>query len=165
MQTFHGFRPSVSPCQISPMITKEDNTYFLIKNVLVCLSVAVFTQAFLVAASGSSSSWWSPALGRRPRSCGSRALEHTSAAVAHGLACSMAHGVFLDQGSNPCPLHWQAEILNHCTSREVPILIFLTKASWPLVSNFLTLQGIFVMPTSPYLKIPNALWHGHCFCK
>ena len=27
---------------------------------------------------------------------------------AHRLSCSTAHGIFLDQGSNPRPLHWQA---------------------------------------------------------
>ena len=32
-----------------------------------------------------------------------------SVAVAHGLSCSVARGIFLDQGSNPCPLHWQAD--------------------------------------------------------
>ena len=32
-----------------------------------------------------------------------------SVAVAHGLSCSTARGIFLDQGSNPCPLHWQAD--------------------------------------------------------
>ena len=30
-----------------------------------------------------------------------------SAVVACGLSCPMACGIFLDQGSNPCPLHWQ----------------------------------------------------------
>ena len=34
---------------------------------------------------------------RRLSSCGSRA------------SCSMACGIFPDQGSNPCPLHWQAD--------------------------------------------------------
>ena len=29
--------------------------------------------------------------------------------VAHGLSCSTACGIFPDQGSNPCPLHWQAD--------------------------------------------------------
>ena len=29
--------------------------------------------------------------------------------VAHGLSCSMACGIFPDQGSNLCPLHWQAD--------------------------------------------------------
>ena len=29
--------------------------------------------------------------------------------VAHGPRCSVACGIFPDQGSNPCPLHWQAD--------------------------------------------------------
>ena len=32
-----------------------------------------------------------------------------SAVVAHGPSCSAACGIFPDQGSNPCPLHWQAD--------------------------------------------------------
>ena len=32
-----------------------------------------------------------------------------SAVVAHGFSCSEARGVFPDQGSDPCPLHWQAD--------------------------------------------------------
>ena len=32
-----------------------------------------------------------------------------SVGVAHGLSCSVACGIFPDQGSNPCPLHWQAD--------------------------------------------------------
>ena len=31
-----------------------------------------------------------------------------SIAVAHWLSCPVACGILLDQGSNPCPLHWQA---------------------------------------------------------
>ena len=31
-----------------------------------------------------------------------------SVVVAHGFSCSTACGIFPDQGSNPCPLHWQA---------------------------------------------------------
>ena len=30
-------------------------------------------------------------------------------AVAQGFSCSVARGIFLDKGSNPCPLHWQAD--------------------------------------------------------
>ena len=29
--------------------------------------------------------------------------------VAHGLSCLATSGIFLDQGSNPRPLHWQAD--------------------------------------------------------
>ena len=32
-----------------------------------------------------------------------------SVVVAHGPSCSVACGIFPDQGSNPCPLHWQAD--------------------------------------------------------
>ena len=33
----------------------------------------------------------------------------SSVIVAHGPSCSAARGIFPDQGSNPCPLHWQAD--------------------------------------------------------
>ena len=37
-------------------------------------------------------------------------LQSMSSAVAvHGLKCSAACGIFLDQGSNPYPLHWEAD--------------------------------------------------------
>ena len=32
-----------------------------------------------------------------------------SIVVVHGLSCSTACGIFLDQGSNPCLLHWQVD--------------------------------------------------------
>ena len=32
-----------------------------------------------------------------------------SVAVAHRLSCPTTCGIFLDQRSNPCPLHWQAD--------------------------------------------------------
>ena len=41
------------------------------------------------------------------RSTGSRRAG--SVVVAHRLCCSAACGIFPDQGSNPCPLHWQAD--------------------------------------------------------
>ena len=41
------------------------------------------------------------------RSTGSRRA--SSVVVAHGPSCSAACGILPDQGSNPCPLHWQAD--------------------------------------------------------
>ena len=41
------------------------------------------------------------------RSTGSRCAG--SVVVAHGPSCSVACGIFPDQGSNACPLHWQAD--------------------------------------------------------
>ena len=41
------------------------------------------------------------------RSTGSRRAG--SVVVTHGPSCSAACGIFPDHGSNPCPLHWQAD--------------------------------------------------------
>ena len=48
-----------------------------------------------------------------------------SVVVAHGPSCSAACGILPDQGSNPCPLHWQADSqpLRHQGSPEWTILI------------------------------------------
>ena len=65
----------------------------------------------LVAASGGRSSSRCADLSLLPplllRSTGSRRAG--SVVVAHGPSCSAACGIFPDQGSNPCPLHWQAD--------------------------------------------------------
>ena len=65
----------------------------------------------LVAASGGHSSSLCAGLSlSRPlllRSTGSRRAG--SAIVAHGPSYSEACGIFPDQGSNLCPLHWQAD--------------------------------------------------------
>ena len=49
-----------------------------------------------------------------------------SVVVAHGPSCSVACGIFPDRGSNPCPLHWQADSqpLRHQGS---PTFFFLTE--------------------------------------
>ena len=44
-------------------------------------------------------------------SCSSWALGHRLVVVAHMLSCSEACGIFLDQRSNLCLLHWQADSL------------------------------------------------------
>ena len=65
----------------------------------------------LVAASGGHSSSWCMGLSlSRPlllQSTGSRRAG--SAIVAHGPSRSGACGIFPDQGSNLCPLHWQSD--------------------------------------------------------
>ena len=45
------------------------------------------------------------------RSCSSQALEPRLSSVACGLSCSTWCGIFLGQGSNLCPLHWQVNSL------------------------------------------------------
>ena len=56
------------------------------------------------------------------RSTGSRRTG--SVVVAHGPSCSAACGIFPDQGSNPCPLHWQADSQPLCHQGS-PISIFV----------------------------------------
>ena len=45
------------------------------------------------------------------RSCGSWALDPVLTVVVHGLSCSVACGVFLDQVSNLRVLHWEHRVL------------------------------------------------------
>ena len=33
----------------------------------------------------------------------------TQVVAIHSLSCPVTYGIFSDQGSNPCPLHWQAD--------------------------------------------------------
>ena len=64
----------------------------------------------VVASGGHSSSRCMGRLLSRPlllRSTSSRRAG--SVVVAHGPSCSAACGIFPDLGSNPCPLHWQAD--------------------------------------------------------
>ena len=64
----------------------------------------------VVASGGHSSSRCAGLSLSRPfllRSTGSRRAG--SVGVAHGPSCSAACGILPDQGTNPCPLHWQAD--------------------------------------------------------
>ena len=77
----------------------------------------------LVGASGGHSSSWCAGLSLSwpllLQSTGSRRAG--SVVVAHGPSCSAACGILPDQGSNLCPLHWQADSqpLRHQGSPEV----------------------------------------------
>ena len=42
--------------------------------------------------------------------------------MAHGLSCFAACGIFPDQGSIPCPLHWQADSQPLCHQKS-PLLL------------------------------------------
>ena len=85
----------------------------------------------LVAASGGHSSLRCAGLSlSRPlllQSTGSRRAG--SVVVAHGPSCSAACGIFPAQGSNPCPLHWQADSqpLRHQGSPETFLKLVIWK--------------------------------------
>ena len=94
----------------------------------------------LVAASGGHSSsrcaGLSPSRPLLLQTTGSRRAG--SVIVAHGPSCSAACGILPDQGSNPCPLHWQADSqpLRHQGS---PILLF-----WCSISSTSQQKGKFL---------------------
>ena len=88
--------------------------------------VSVRGLSLVVASGGHSSSRCVGLSLSRPlllQSTGSRRAG--SVTVAHGPSCSAACGIFPDQGTNLCPLHWQADSqpLHHQGS-PLPLLIW-----------------------------------------
>ena len=80
-----------------------------------------------------------------------------SAIMAHGRSCSAACGILPDQGSNPCPLHWQADSqpLRHQGSLEPTFLN--SEPSWHLSGNLVSTKQCF--PAFYYCSFINL-----CFC-
>ena len=84
--------------------------YLFIYFWLCWVFVSVRGLSLVAAIGGHSSSRCAGLSLSRPlllRSTGSR--HAGSVVVAHGPSCSAACGIFPDQGSNPCALHWQAD--------------------------------------------------------
>ena len=112
----HLYMQILCPSQISTFLFQPFIISFFIYKFIyfIYLSLAdwVFIAAHglsLVVASGGFSCCGSRALGSRASVVVARALWSADSVVAHGLSCSAACEVFLDQGSNLCPLPWQAD--------------------------------------------------------
>ena len=116
---------------VLPMFSSKSFFFFLILFIYLWLCwvfVSVRGISLAAASGGHSSSRCAGLSPSRPlslQSTGSRRAG--SVIVAHGPSCSAACGIFPDQGSNPCPLHWQADSqpLRHQGS---PYLLFLMAA-------------------------------------
>ena len=105
--------------------------YLFIYLWLCWVFVSVLGPSLVAASGGHSSSRCAGLSPSRPlllRSTGSRCAG--SVGVAHGPSCSAARGIFPDQGSNPCPLHWQedSQPLRHQGSPSQLLLVM----SWLL---------------------------------
>ena len=115
-----GISSDMNKIPFHPYYTVKDNlgalflflfSFFLF--IYFCLCWVFFSVrglSLVVASGGHSSSRCAGLSLSRPlllRSTGSRRAG--SVVVAHGPSRSAACGMFPDQGSNPCPLHWQAD--------------------------------------------------------
>ena len=92
------------------LIISTFNYYLFLFFWLCWVFVSVRGLSLVVASGGHSSSRCAGLSLSRPlllRSTGSRCAG--SVVVAHGPSCSAACGIFPDQDSNPCALHWQAD--------------------------------------------------------
>ena len=109
-------------------------TYLFIYLWLCWVFVSARGLSLVVASGGHSSSRCAGLSLSRPlllRSTGSRRAG--SVLVAHGPSYSAVFGIFPDQGSNPCPLHWQADSqpLRHQGS-PTDVFLRLCRQLWAL---------------------------------
>ena len=74
--------------------------------------------------------------------------------MAHGLSCSVARGIFPDQGSNWCLLNWQVDSLP--LSHQEP---------WRLFFQLEGLAGEAILAPELGLQVPppglSSPWHVH----
>ena len=105
----------------------------------------------LVAVSGGHSSLWFAGLSLSwpllLQSTDSRRAG--SVIVAHGPSCSAACGIFPDQGSNPCPRHWQADSQPLRHQGSPLFLVFLRSLHTVLHSGY-----IIYIPTNSSRGFP-----------
>ena len=111
--------PCIGRLILNPAPPGKSPWSFFLKNKFIYLFIYVFAVLGLrfCARAFSSCGEWGPLFIAvhglsllRPlflRSTGSRRAG--SVVVAHGPSCSVSCGILPDQGSNPCPLHWQAD--------------------------------------------------------
>ena len=131
----------------------------------LCWVFVSVRELSLVAASGGHSSLRCAGLSLLRslllRSTGSRRTG--SVIVAHGPSCSAACGIFPDQGSNPCPLHWQADsqTLRHQGS-PVSCIFYVTlkrgysEAYWAF--NILLASNVFLIIPKPSPGCNSTRW-------
>lgn len=163
------------------------NFYFLIYFWLHWVLVAVCELSLVAVTQGSSPAvthrllLWSLLLQSiRSRAHGLQQWRHVcSVVVTHGLGCPEAYGIFLNQGSNPCPLSWQADSQLGKTTREVPppTWIFIILSSWSSSSSptfnikgrefpyawyqikfLLVISILWPLHSTSWLWIPRSLW-------
>ena len=91
-----------------------------------------------------------------------------SVVVAHGPSCSVACGIFPDQGSNPCSLHYQADSqpLHHqgsprttFNSSQISLLVWLHSDSPRLPRTKMAVELDLFPPDLPQLTLHYSSQH------
>ena len=62
--------------------------------------------------------------------------------MVHGLSCSAACGIFPDQGSNPCPLHWDHGVLTTALPGKSQALLMFYAVN--ICSQFIFLRCTYI---------------------
>ena len=90
-----------------------------------------------------------------------------SVIVAHGPSCSTACGIFPDQGSNPCPLHWQADSQPLCHQGSLLLLFndtfFFFSFFMLLFNDTFWRANVFKMELNIVLNYHIVFFFGPCF--
>ena len=125
----------------------------------VFVAAWAFLLFWLVGATLCCSIWASHCRGF---SCWAQAVGAGSVVVAHGFTYPEACGIFQNQGSNPCPLHWQADSYPQ-TTREV-LFIFNLKNSLPCLQDaflFLNWSTVFLKCCVSAVQQNDSALHMH----
>ena len=90
-------------------------------------------------------------------SFGSQALDTGPIVVVQRLSCSVAGGIFLDQGSNPTLLHWQNDSSCWATREALPF-IFEREFCWTYGSR-LVVCIFLVIWMGQIIPLPSSLYY------
>ena len=146
------YRPSLRRGKLS-FIHSFIHSFIYLWLCWVFVSARGLSLALVAASGGHSSSRCAGLSLSQPlllRSTGSRRAG--SVVVAHGPSCSVACGIFPDQGSNPCPLHWQADSQPLChqgspsftSLRANKLVKFFCTEDLPIFPNLFTYSIIYL---------------------
>ena len=134
------------------------NIIFFFNFIYLCLCWVFVSARGLspIAASGGHSSSRCAGLSSSrplsPRSTGSRRAG--SVVVAHGPSRSAACGILPDRGTNPCPLHWQADSqpLRHQGSPNIIFKIYNLYINIYIILLFPHFMKVLTKPVICYLS-------------
>ena len=80
-----------------------------------------------------------------------------SGVALRGLGCPAACGIFLEEGSNPCPVHCQAE--SYPLYHQGSPTGWFFKTYFPLIKKVINIVGVYVSKTYSFMSFYYRLSH------